>query len=81
MKRVGLSIRSTTSRVPFRSGSYEARLEEVDVDGIPTGPTVFTTRNHETWSSAASAALKKADRMAWDVSHRGLILQRIAENK
>lgn len=83
MKRVELRIRSTTSRVPFRPGNYEARLDEVDEDRIPTGAaTAFTTRGHETWASAALAALKKADRMAWDVVNRGLVLRKIgAEEK
>lgn len=81
MKRVELRIRSTTSRVPFRPGSYEARLDEVDEDGIPTGATAFTTRGHDTWAVAATAALKKADRAAWDVINRGPILHKIATEK
>ena len=56
----------------------DARLDEVDEDGIPTGKTLFTTRGHDTWASAASTALKKADKMAWEVLHRGLVLRRIA---
>ena len=41
-------------------------------------PRLFTTRGHETWAGAASAALKKADKMAWEVVNRVLVLRRIA---
>ena len=78
MKRVELRIRQLMARAAFKAGGFEARLEEVDADGIPTGAVAYTTRGHETWSSAASAALKKADRMAWDVAMRGLVMRKIA---
>ena len=78
MKCVELRVHQRTSRVPFRSGERDARLDEVDADGVPTGKVLFTTRGHETWASAASAALKKADKMAWEVMHRALILRKIA---
>ena len=81
MKRVELKIHQRTSRVSFRSGDRDARLYEVDADGIPTGVVAFTTRGHETWASAARAALKKADKMAWDVKHRDLILRKIASEE
>jgi hypothetical protein len=81
VKRVELKVRSTASRIPFRSGTYQARLDEIDDRNIPTGETLFTTRNHETWASAASAALKKADKMAWDVLHRVLILRKIVSEE
>lgn len=78
MKRVELRVHQRTSRVPFRTGDLDARLDEVDEDGIPTGKTLFTTRGHETWAAAASAALKKANRMAWHVINGGLAMRRIA---
>lgn len=78
MKRVELRVRHVMARDAFKAGLHEARLEEVDADDISTGKTLFTTRGHETWAQAASAALKKADRMAWDVTRRGLALRRIA---
>lgn len=81
MRRVELRVHQRTSRVPFRSGTLDARLEEVDANGIPTGEIIFTTRNHETWASAAEAALKKADREAWTVVHRDLVLRKIAAEK
>jgi len=78
VKRVELRVRHLMARRAFKAGTFEARLNEVDADGLPTGVTLFTTRGHETWAAAASAALKKADKMAWDVVHRGLILRKIA---
>jgi hypothetical protein len=77
MKRVELRVRHVMARDAFKAGTFEARLDEVDEDGIPTGAVMFTTRGHETWDAAASAALKKADRMAWEVVNRGLVAQRI----
>lgn len=79
MKRVELRVRQLMARAAFKAGTFEGRLDEVDADGIPTGAVMFTTRGHETWAGAASAALKKADRMTWDVVHRGLITRRITE--
>lgn len=78
MKRVELRIRAVHARDAFKAGLNEARLDEVDADGISTGVVAYTTRGHETWAAAASAALKKADRMAWDVTNRGLAMRRIA---
>lgn len=78
MKRVEVRVRHLLARQAFKSGAHEGRLDEVDANGIPTGDVLFTTRGHETWSSAASAALKKADRMAWDVVNRALVLRKIA---
>jgi hypothetical protein len=81
VKRVELRVRQLMARRAFKAGTFEARLNEVDDDGIPTGDTLFTTRGHETFAAAASTALKKADKMAWDVVHRGLILRRIEAEK
>jgi hypothetical protein len=50
MKSVSLKIRSTTSRVPFRAGSFVATLEEEGGDYLTLG----TTRGHETWAAASS---------------------------
>jgi hypothetical protein len=75
---VELRVRSRTSRVPFRDGTFDARLDEVDAKGIPTGATLFTTRGHETWARAARAALQKADAKAWNVINRSLVARRIA---
>ncbi len=78
MKRVKLDVRQRTSRVPFRPGERDARLYEVDADGIETTLVpLYTTRGHETWASAARAALKKADREGWDVYNRVLIMRKI----
>jgi hypothetical protein len=78
VKRVELRVRQLMARHAFKAGTFEARLNEVDAEVIPTGDTLFTTRGHETWAAAATAALKKADRMAWAVVHRDLVLRRIA---
>jgi hypothetical protein len=78
LKRVELRVRHIATRAAFKPGMHEARLDELDGDGVPTGAVAFTTRGHETWAAAASAALKKADRMAWDVVNRGLVLRKIA---
>lgn len=77
MTRVELHVRHLLAREAFRAGTFEARLDEVDANGLLTGGVTFTTRGHETWSGAARAALKKADKMAWDVGHRSMILRRI----
>ena len=78
VKRVELRVRHLMARAAFKAGAFEARLDEVDADSIPTGVVAYTTRGHETWAAAASTAIKKADRMAWDVVHRGLVMRRIA---
>jgi hypothetical protein len=77
VKRVELRVRHVMARAAFKAGLHEARLDEVDSDGIATGVVAFTTRGHETWASAARAALKKADKMAWDVIRRGLVMRKI----
>jgi hypothetical protein len=66
------------ARAAFKAGSFEAQLQDVDTDGIPTGAIAFTTRGHETWAKAASAALKKADRAAWEITNRVLVARKIA---
>jgi len=67
------------ARAAFKSGTYEARLDAVDANDIPTGKAAFTTRGHETWAGAARAALAKADRQSWTVTNRALVGRRIAE--
>jgi hypothetical protein len=62
------------ARQAFKAGTFEATLEDSGSFDV-----LFATRGHETWTSAATAALKKADRMAWDVTNRGLVMRRIAE--
>jgi hypothetical protein len=66
--------------VPFRSGTRDATLFEVDANNIETGAVAFTTRDHESWASAARRALDKADRAGWEVIHRALIERRIASD-
>lgn len=78
MRRVELRVRHLMARTAFKSGSFEAKLYDVDTDNIPTGVVAFTTRGHETWAKAASAALKKADRSAWEITHRDLVARKIA---
>lgn len=76
MKSVSIKVRSTTSRVPFRSGTYSATLEEEGGDYLTLG----TTRGHATWSEAAAAALRLADARGYIVFHRPLIERRIAKD-
>lgn len=75
MKSVSVKIRSTTSRVPFRAGTFIATLEEEGGDYLTLG----TTRGHETWAAAAAAALRIADARGYIVFHRPLIERRIAK--
>lgn len=75
MKSVSVRIRSTTSRVPFRDGTYNATLEEEGGDYLILG----TTRGHATWAHAAAAALRLADARGYIVFHRSLIERRIAQ--
>lgn len=63
-------MRSTTSRVPFRSGTFSALLED---EGPRDYAVLGTTRGHETWVQAARAALKLADRRGFVVVNRELI--------
>jgi hypothetical protein len=81
VRRVELRVRQLMARRAFSAGTFEARLAEVDADDIPTGVILFTTRGHETWFPAADTALKKADRMAWKVVNRGLVLRKIASEE
>jgi hypothetical protein len=75
VKSVRLAIRSTTSRVPFRPGTYSASLEDEDVrDHTILG----TTRGHASWRAAAIAALKLADRRGYSVENRALVERRIS---
>jgi hypothetical protein len=78
MKHVELRVRQLMARAAFKAGAFEARLDAVDADGIPTGVVEFKTRGHATWARAASAALAKADRKAWEVTNRALVAKRIA---
>jgi hypothetical protein len=80
MKRLELRVRQLSARGAFQAGTFEARLEAIDADGLPTGTVVFTTRNHTTWASAADVALAKADRKAWVISNRALVARRIAND-
>ena len=72
---VWIVVRSTTSRVPFRPGTYSATLED---EGAPKYTVLGTTRGHDTWTQAACAALKLADRRGLLVANRGLVESRIA---
>lgn len=76
MKTVRIAIRSTTSRVPFRGGTYSALLEDEDAREyvILAGPT----RQYDTWAEAARAALKLADRRGYFVANRALVERKIA---
>lgn len=75
MKSVSIKVRSTTSRVPFRTGTYSATLEEEGGDYLTLG----TTRGHATWADAAAAGLRLADARGYIVFHRPLIERRIAQ--
>jgi hypothetical protein len=82
VKRVSIQVRQATSRVPFRSGDRTAYIYEVDADGIETTLVpLYTTRNHETWASAVRRALRKADRMGWEVHSRPLIERKLAKEE
>lgn len=72
---VRVVVRSTTSRVPFRSGTYSAMLED---EGTNNYAILGTTRGHDTWGQAARAALKLADRRGHLVVNRDLIERRLA---
>lgn len=76
MRSVSVRFRSTTSRVPFRGGTYSAVLEDEDSReyAVLAGPT----RQYDTWEEAARAALKLADRRGYFVVNRVLIERRIA---
>ena len=76
MKTVRIVMRSTTSRVPFRGGTYSAVLEDEDSReyAILGGPT----RQYDTWAAAATAALKLADRRGYFVANRALVERKIA---
>ena len=63
---VRVVVRSTTSRVPFRSGAYSAMLED---EGTNNYAILGTTRGHDTWGQAARAALKLADRRGEGTLH------------
>lgn len=76
MKSVSIKIRSTTSRVPFRGGTYSAQLEN-DLSYRDDDFVLGTTRGHATWAAAAIAALRLADSRGYVVTHRKLIEQRI----
>ncbi len=74
VKKVRVVIRSTTSRVPFRGGTYAAQLEDEDET---TYAILGTTRGHDTWAAAARAALRLADRRGYFVTNRSLVERRI----
>ena len=77
MTSVSVKIRQTTSRVPFRSGTFIGMLEQEGGDYLTLG----TTRGHDTWAAAAAAALRMADARGYIVFHRPLIERRIAKDK
>ena len=77
-RRVELRVRQIMTRTAFKPGTFEARLDVVDANDIPTGAVAFTTRGHETWGRAASAAILKAERKGWEVTNRALVMRRIA---
>jgi hypothetical protein len=72
---VSLRIRQTTSRVPFRGGTFVATLEQEGGDYLTLG----TTRGHDTWAAAAAAALRIADARGYIVFNRPLIERRVAK--
>ena len=72
---VRVVVRSTTSRVPFRSGTYSAMLEDDEANNYAV---LGTTRGHDTWAQAARAALRLADRRGHLVMNRELIEHRLA---
>ena len=74
MKTVSIRVRSTTSRVPFRGGTYSAQLENEDSDKYIV---LGTTRGHESWVAAAAAALRLADQRGYTVLYRALIEKRL----
>jgi hypothetical protein len=74
MKSVSIRVRQTTSRVPFRGGTYRAQLERDDSADFAV---LGTTRGHETWAAAAAAALRLADQRGYIVTHRPLVEKRI----
>lgn len=74
VRLVRIHVRSTTSRVPFRPGTYSALLED---EGSGDYSVLGTTRGHATWAQAARAALSLADRRGYLVTRRELIERRI----
>lgn len=73
--RVRVAVRSTTPRVPFRSGTYSAALED---EGTGDYLVLARTQRHHTWAQAACAALKIAARRGYFVTNRELVERRIA---
>lgn len=72
---VRVVVRSTTSHVPFRAGTFSAMLENEDTSDYAV---LGTTSGHETWVQAARATLKLADRRGFRVVNRELVARRIA---
>lgn len=70
---VRVVVRSSISRVPFRSGTYSAMLEDEGTCAV-----LGTTRGHDTWARAANAALRLAARRGCLVTNRDLVERRIA---
>ncbi len=75
VRTVRIIVRSTTSRVPFRPGSYSATLDD---EGSRSYEILGMTRQHDTWARAAGAALRLADRRGYLVANRELVKRRIA---
>lgn len=78
MTTVILHFHQTTSRVPFRAGTYRVQLED---DGSRDYKALGTTRGHATWEQAARAALGLADRRGYLVANRALIELKLASEK
>jgi hypothetical protein len=78
LTHVRVVVHSTTSRVPFRSGTYYAMLED---EGSRDYTVLGTTRGHDTWGLAARAALRLADRRGYRVANRELVARRIASEE
>ena len=70
-----LQVRHLMARRAFRSGTFEASLVDESFSSLGT------TKNHETWSTAAVAALDLAKRRGITVTNESVILQLIAEGK
>ena len=72
MKTVTLMVRYVDSRQAFHPSTLMAWLE------TPNGTVMGTTRGHETWIGAATAALTLAKRRGFVVSNEAAVLGRIA---
>jgi hypothetical protein len=76
MKNVSVKVRHLLSRVAFRAGSFKGHIEDEDSSDFEI---LGTTRSHDTWAEAATAALKLADKRGYFVVNRSLVERRIRE--